>query len=161
MEFLKRKENSTNRATCGPVDPPAPHLDWTDMTTTPASLTGRPTKAEPVDTRSPGGPDGRLYTASFAAVWDRLLEEVRSRGRWELVHHDEDLGLITVRCRGFFSAGTGFLTIWVSLDDNGLTRLDLRYVPEARRDLGAGERRIRDLVSRMDHALGPGARVSP
>jgi len=130
------------------------------MTTTPASPAGRPTNAEPVDTRSPGGPDGRLYTASFAAVWDRLLEDVRARDRWELVHHDEDLGLITVRCRGFLAAGTGSLTIWVCLDDNGLTRLDLRYVPEARRDLGAGERRIRDLVSRMDHALGPGARVS-
>jgi hypothetical protein len=118
------------------------------MTTTPASHAGRPTDADPVDTRLPGGPEGRLYTAAFATVWDRLLEEVRSRNRWELVHHDEDLGLITIRCR-----------VWVSLDSNGLTRVDLRYVPETRRGSGAGERRIRELVGRMDHALGPGTRV--
>jgi hypothetical protein len=129
------------------------------MTTTPASHAGRPTDADPVDTRLPGGPEGRLYTAAFATVWDRLLEDVRSRNRWELVHHDEDLGLITIRCRGFLPAGVGLLSIWVSLDSNGLTRVDLRYVPETRRGSGAGERRIRELVGRMDHALGPGTRV--
>jgi len=129
------------------------------MTTTPASHAGRPTDADPVDTRSAGGPEGRLYTASFATVWDRLLEEARSRNRWELVHHDEDLGLITIRCRGFLSAGVGLLSIWVSLDSNGLTRMDLRYVPETRRGFAAGERRIRELVGRMDRALGPGTRV--
>jgi hypothetical protein len=102
-----------------------------------------------------------LYTASFAAVWDRVLEEVRMQGRWHLVHHDEDMGLITVRCRGFLLAGACLLTIWVSLDDNGLTRLDLRSVPESRRDLGAGERRIRGLLNRLDQAFGPGVRVSP
>lgn len=133
--------------------------DGTDMTTTPVSRTSRPPESEPVDTRRPGNLDGRLYTASFAAVWDRLLDDVRSRGRWELVHHDEDLGLITVRCRGFLSGGAGLLSIWVSLDDNGLTRLDLRYVPENRRGAGAGSRRIRDLVNAMDQALGPDARV--
>jgi len=131
------------------------------MTTPSSSHAGRPASVEAVDTRTGGGPDGRLYTASFAAVWDRVLEEVRARGRWELVHHDEELGLITVRCRGFMSTGAGLLTVWVSLDDNGLTRLDLRSVPETRRDLGAGERRIRELLGSLDHALGAGARLSP
>jgi hypothetical protein len=131
------------------------------MKTHSSSHAGRPASVEAVDTRTGGGPDGRLYTASFAAVWDRVLEEVRARGRWELVHHDEELGLITVRCRGFMSTGAGLLTVWVSLDDNGLTRLDLRSVPETRRDLGAGERRIRELLGSLDHALGAGARLSP
>jgi len=130
------------------------------MTTTPSNHAPRRATADPVDTRSPGGPEGRLYTASFADVWDRVLEEVRMQARWNLVHHDEDLGLITVRCRGFLNAGASLLTIWVSLDDNGLTRLDLRSVPETRRDLGAGERRVRGLLDRLDRALGPGARVS-
>ena len=131
------------------------------MTTTSSHRAGRPAGPDPVDTRTSGGPDGRLYTASFAEVWDRVLDEVRARGRWELVHHDEELGLITVRCRGFMSAGTSLLTVWVSLDDNGLTRLDLRSVPQTRRDLGSGERRVRELLGRLDHALGAGARVSP
>jgi hypothetical protein len=130
------------------------------MTTTSSNGTGRPITAEPVDTRSPGGPEGRLYTASFAEVWDRTLDEVRGRARWVLVHQDEELGLITVRCRGFLAAGESLLTIWVSLDDNGLTRLDLRSVPQTRRDMGAGERRVRDLLDRLDRGLGPGARVS-
>jgi hypothetical protein len=130
------------------------------MTTTPSNHAPRRATTDPVDTRSPGGPEGRLYTASFADVWDRVLEEVRMQARWNLVHHDEDLGLITVRCRGFLNAGASLLTIWVSLDDNGLTRLDLRSVPETRRDLGAGERRVRGLLDRLDRALGPGARVS-
>ena len=130
------------------------------MTTTPSNHAPRRATADPVDTRSPGGPEGRLYTASFADVWDRVLEEVRMQARWNLVHHDEDLGLITVRCRGFLNAGASLLTIWVSLDDNGLTRLDLRSVPETRRDLGAGERRVRGLLDRLDRAFGPGARVN-
>ncbi len=130
------------------------------MTTISPNQAGRPAAAESVDTRSPGGPDGRLYTASFAVVWDQVLEEARARHRWDLVHHDEDLGLVTVRCRGFMSAGASLLTIWVGLDDNGLTRVDLRSVPETRRGLGAGERRIRDLLGRLDRKLGAGARIS-
>ena len=130
------------------------------MTTTSANRAGRPSTFQPVDTRSPGGPDGRLYTASFASVWDRLLDEIRSRGRWHLVHRDEDLGLITADCTGFLTAGRGSLTIWVSLDDNGLTRVDLRSVPNARLDLGASERRVRNLLNRLDRTLGPGTRVT-
>jgi len=118
-----------------------------------------PPHAAPVDTRAAGGLEGRLYTASFASVWDALLDDVRSRGRWKLVHQDEELGLITVHCRGFLSTGSSLLTIWVKLDDNGLTRLDLRSVPETRRDLGAGERRIRGLLERVDRVLGTGARI--
>ena len=40
------------------------------MATIPSSRTDRATGAEPVDTRAPAGPDGRLYMAPFAAVWD-------------------------------------------------------------------------------------------
>ena len=130
------------------------------MTTASADSAQRPPQAAPVDTRSAGGPEGRLYLAAVADVWDHVLEEVRARGRWELVHHDEDLGLITVRCRGFFPTSCSLLTIWVSLDDNGLTRVDLRSVPETRRDLGSGERRVRDLLDSLDRALGPGSRVT-
>jgi hypothetical protein len=131
------------------------------MATASSSSAQRPVHAEPVDTRSPGGPEGRLYLAAFADVWDRVLEDVRERGRWHLVHHDEELGLITVHCRGFLSTGASLLTVWVSLDQNGLTRVDLRSVPESRRDLGAGQRRVRDLLDNLDRALGPGARVTP
>lgn len=129
------------------------------MTSTPSSQAGRPTPQETVDTRRPEGPEGRLYVSSFAEVWDRALDSVRERNRWEIVHHDEDLGLVTVRCRGFLPRSASVLTIWVSLDDNGLTRLDARCVAEGRRAAGGGERLVRDLLDGIDRALGPGARV--
>jgi hypothetical protein len=129
------------------------------MTITSSSEAGRSPREEAVDTRRPAGPDGRLYLASFAAVWDRVLEAVREQGRWSLVHHDEELGMVTVRCRGLLPGSASLLTIWVSLDDNGLTRLDLRAVPDARRAAGPGDRLIRDFLLGMDRALGPATRV--
>jgi hypothetical protein len=138
------------------ASPPDDHR----MTITSANQAGRSPTFPSVDTRAHAGPDGRLYTASFASVWDRLLDGIRARRLWDLVHCDEDLGLITVSCRGFLTAGKGSLTIWVSLDDNGLTRVDLRSVPNTRLDLGASERRVRNLLDRLDRNLGPGTRVT-
>jgi hypothetical protein len=97
--------------------------------------------------------------ASFAVVWDRVLDAVRRQGRWVLVHHDEDLGMVTVRCRGFLPGSASLLTIWVSLDDNGLTRLDLRAVADARRAAAPGSRLVSDFLEGMDRDLGSGTRV--
>lgn len=129
------------------------------MTTTSSNEAGGPARYPVADTRRPGGPDGRLYMASFAAVWDRVLDAVRRQGRWALVHHDEDLGMVTVRCRGFLPGSASLLTIWVSLDDNGLTRLDLRAVPDARRAAAPGSRLVSDFLEGMDRDLGSGTRV--
>ena len=112
-----------------------------------------------VDTRSPTGPDGRVYAVPFARVWDRLLAEVSARARWDLVHRDEDLGLITVACRGMIRGRADDLTIWVGLDANGLTRVDVRSESRSRRSFVAGERRVRDLLARLDRSLGADARV--
>ena len=110
-----------------------------------------------VDTRSPAGPRGRVYAVPFAGVWDCLVSDLAARNRWDLVHRDEDLGLITVACRGWLRGRADDVTIWVRLDANGLTRVDVRT--ESRRGAGAGERRIRDLFDRLDQALGREARV--
>ena len=129
------------------------------MTTTSSSEAGVPARHSATDTRRPEGPEGRLYVTSFAAVWDRVLEAVGTQGRWALVHQDEELGMVTVRCRGFLPGSASLLTIWVSLDDNGLTRLDLRAVPDARRAAAPGTRLITNFLQGMDRALGPGTRV--
>lgn len=111
------------------------------------------------DTRETRGPSGRTYTASFARVWDAITEDIRTRRRWELVHADEELGIVTARCRTFL----GFVddvTIWVTLDENALTRVEARS--RSRRgkgDLGKNRRRLRALFDRLDDALGPSARV--
>jgi hypothetical protein len=112
------------------------------------------------DTRRPDGPVGRTYAAPFAHVWDALLAEIRRRKRWTLVHADEGLGLLTVICRRLLPRGLDDLTVWVSLDENGLTRVDLRSMARSgRSDFGANERRVRDLTKQLDRALGPRARV--
>ena len=100
-----------------------------------------------------------MYAVSFARVWDWLVTEISRRGRWDLVHQDEDLGLITVACRGVLPGRADDLTIWVGLDGNGLTRVDLRAESRARRGFGACERRVLDLLNSMDGALGTDARV--
>lgn len=129
------------------------------MTAVSSEQADRSAAPESVDTRSAGGPEGRVYAVPFATVWDRLLTEVAERPRWDLVHHDEELGLITVACRSVFPPRTDDLTVWVRLDVNGLTRVDVRSEPRSRRTLGASERRVRNLLARLDSALGPDARV--
>lgn len=129
------------------------------MTTASSHRQGPQTAPETVDTRSPGGPEGRVYAVSFARVWDRLISEVSERSRWDLVHRDEDLGLITVACRGLLPGRADDLSIWVRLDGNGLTRVDMRSESRSKRDFGAGEKRVRDLLARLDRDLGTKARV--
>jgi hypothetical protein len=130
------------------------------MTSVTSSRSGRHAAPEAVDTRSPAGPEGRVYAVPFASVWDRLISEVARRSRWELVHQDEDLGLITVACRGVLPGRSDDLTLWVRLDGNALTRVDARCELRSRRGAGVGERRVSEILKRLDAALGPAARVS-
>lgn len=115
---------------------------------------------ELVDTRDPTGPDGRTYAVPFAGVWDAVAAEIRAQRRWELVHADEERGLFTVVCRSFLRRRTDDLSIWIRLDDYGLTRLDVRAgARESGRATGANRRRVDDLLRAVDEALGPDARV--
>lgn len=112
------------------------------------------------DTREPEGPPGRLYASPFARVWDALLAEVRSRPRWRLAHRDEEMGLITVRCRSLLFRFVDDLTIWVELDENGLTRVNARSSSRVGRgDFGVNRRRIVRLLEELDRRLGPGQRL--
>lgn len=112
------------------------------------------------DTRTGEGPGGLTYTAPFAEVWDLLLDEVRRQPRWTLIHADEEAGLLTVACREPLQRAMHDLTVWVSLDDNGLTCLDIRSASRGGRgDLGASRRRVLHLTAMLDRALGPTARI--
>jgi len=112
------------------------------------------------DTRQPAGPAGRTYAAPFARVWDLMRAESRTRRGWTLVHADEEIGILTVTCRSALFRFVDDLTVWVSLDENGLTRLEARSTSRVGRgDLGANRRRIEGLLRRLDRALGPGAKV--
>lgn len=118
---------------------------------------GRP---QVVDTRVSAGPEGRTYAAPFAVVWDLFDAEIRARRNWELVHADEERGLFTVVCRSLVPPGTDDLSVWVCLDEFGLTRVDARSSARGGgRDFGANERRITAIFRTLDARLGTGNRV--
>jgi hypothetical protein len=118
---------------------------------------GRP---QVIDTRTPAGPDGRTYAAPFAAVWDLLDAEIRARRNWELVHADEERGLFTIVCRCLMPPGTDDLSVWVCLDEDGLTRVDVRSSARGgRRDFGANQRRVNSIIRALDEGLGTGNRI--
>lgn len=112
------------------------------------------------DTREPGGPAGRTYATPFATVWDALVNDIGRRRRWDLVHADEELGILTVRCRSLVWRLVDDLVIWVSLDENALTRVDARSRSRVGKgDLGVNRRRIQRLLQRLDRSLGTSAQV--
>lgn len=112
------------------------------------------------DTRAEDGPEGRLYMAPFARVWDALLEEIRRRPRWELAHQDEELGMLTVRCRSLALRFVDDLVVWVGLDEDGLTRVEARSASRVGKgDLGVNRRRVVGLLENLDRAVGPEARL--
>ncbi|MDX1577951.1 MAG: DUF1499 domain-containing protein [Gemmatimonadota bacterium] len=113
------------------------------------------------DTRRPGPPEGRVYQVPFAQVWDEILARVEAKGRWELRHRDEELGLITVACRSLVFRFIDDLTVWVALDEDGLTRVDaLSRARKGRGDLGVNRRRIERLLRGLDEAFGADARLA-
>lgn len=112
------------------------------------------------DTRERGGPAARLYSASFARVWDGLLEQVARHPRWELAHQDEELGMLTVCCRTPVFRFMDDCSIWVELDEDGLTRVEVRSAScVGKADLGVNRRRIVRLLGRLDRNVGPEARL--
>jgi len=112
------------------------------------------------DTRDPEGPPGRVYTVPFANAWDEVTGMIERRPRWTLHHRDEDIGMISVICRTPLFRFIDDLTIWVSLDQDGLTRVDvLSRSRVGKGDLGVNRRRIDRLLRRLDTALGPGSRL--
>ena len=119
-----------------------------------------PNVAETMDTRDSDSPWGRVYASPFARVWDALHEEIRGRRYWSLVHADEELGLLTATCRSWRPWEVSHLTVWVRLDENALTRVDMRSWCRSSWALpGGNRRRVRALVSRLDRRLGENTRV--
>jgi hypothetical protein len=119
-----------------------------------------PNAAALIDTRGSDSPWGRVYAAPFARVWDALREEIGDRRGWSLVHADEELGLLTATCRSWHPWEVSHLTVWVRLDENALTRVDVRSWCRSGWSLpGGNRRRVRALVSRLDRRLGESTRV--
>ena len=103
------------------------------------------------DTRSAGPPEGRVYAAPFAAVWDRLLEMIEERPRWQLQHADETEGFIAATCRSRVFGFVDDLTLWIRLDRNGLTEVAARSRSRTGKgDFGVNRRRIQEIMETLD-----------
>jgi uncharacterized protein (DUF1499 family) len=75
--------------------------------------------------------------------------------RWRVILTDEDRGIIQAEARTRVFKFTDDVTIRLRLDDNALTRIDMRSA--SRRgfnDLGTNARRIARFLERLDQRLG-------
>ncbi len=103
------------------------------------------------DTRTSGAPSGRCYAAPFADVWDAVRAEADAHARWKVEHADETNGILRVTCRSRFFRLVDDLTVWMSLDEEGLTRLEARSAARTGvGDLGVNRRRIEALLAHLD-----------
>ncbi len=97
---------------------------------------------------------GRTYHVPFARVWDEIIQMIQESDRWQLLDADEGRGRIRAEAR---TRVFGFVDdIWfrVKLDDNALTRLDMRSASRVgRADLGTNARRIARFMKHLDRRL--------
>lgn len=107
------------------------------------------------DTRGACAPAGGRYAASFARVWDEIVAYAGRQPRWSLVHSDETSGILTLTCRSRVLRLVADLTVWVSLDREGFTRVEARSRARVGRgDLGVNRRRIERLITHLDTTFG-------
>jgi uncharacterized protein (DUF1499 family) len=100
---------------------------------------------------------GRTYAVPFAAVWDAALAEARAMPRWTVAEPDARTGTIRAEARTLLWRFTDDVVVRVSLDDGGMTRVDVRSSSRVGRgDLGANARRVARFLHRVDRRLRAG-----
>jgi len=97
---------------------------------------------------------GREYAVPFARVWDAALHVAGSLRGWSVVEADPKSGEITAEARTVLWRFTDDVWVRVSLDEDGLTRVDLTSASRVgRADLGANARRIARFLHALDRQL--------
>lgn len=100
---------------------------------------------------------GRTYAIPFEEVWRACMKFVAERGRWRLLQADDLAGFIRVRCTTLVFRREDILEIRVGLDENALTRVDVRAGSRrGRTDLGVNVRRVGRFFEKLDGLLGGG-----
>lgn len=100
-----------------------------------------------------GGIASRTYTAVFHEVWVAILGAAGALRGWSVDASDSREGTVTLLAADLFGRSPAVLEVRLSLDEVGLTRLDVRAAAmegaEQKRDL----RRARRLLRRVDRLL--------
>lgn len=97
---------------------------------------------------------GRAYPVPFARVWDAAVETALATPRWVMTGSDAGAGTIQAEARTLLWRFTDDVAIRISLDDKGLTRVDVRSSSRVgRADLGANARRVARFLHALDRRL--------
>ncbi|HEX9939354.1 MAG TPA: DUF1499 domain-containing protein [Longimicrobium sp.] len=111
----------------------------------------------------PESPDprlrGREYPVPFTTVWNAVQETVRAQRRWTVTQADARRGEIEAEARTALWRFVDDVWIRVSLDDLGLTRVDMSSASRVGSgDLGVNARRIARFLHALDRRLQAGGR---
>ncbi len=100
---------------------------------------------------------GRAYAVPYAGVWDAALATARAMPRWTVGEPDARTGTIRAEARTSLWKFTDDVAIRISLDDKGMTRVDVRSASRVgSADLGANARRVARFLHALDARLAPG-----
>ena len=113
----------------------------------------------------PESPDPRLrgrdYAVPFTTVWEAALETARTRRRWTVTQADARRGEIQAEARTALWRFVDDIWIRISLDELGLTRVDVSSQSRVgSADLGVNARRIARFLHALDRRLQPDGRGS-
>lgn len=98
---------------------------------------------------------GRTYAIPFDRVWNACME-LAGGGlpRWWIARADDQRGVIDARQKTFVFRFIDDVRIYVSLDNNGQTRVDMASRSrKGRADLGTNARRIHRFFRALDRHL--------
>lgn len=97
---------------------------------------------------------GRAYPIRFGTVWRAAIQVAASLNGWRVLGTDARAGEIRAEASGRVWKRPDEVSVLLSLDGMGLTRVDLVLTPRSRR-LGGGPsfRRIRRFLRALDAAL--------
>ena len=97
---------------------------------------------------------GRAYAVPFAEVWEAALETARRRPRWTVTEADARRGEIFAEARTVLWRFVDDVQVRVSLDGDGLTRVDMVSASRVGgADLGVNARRIARFLHALDRRL--------
>lgn len=100
---------------------------------------------------------GRTYSVPFARVWDEIVAMIQSNKRWKLISAHEGRGSIRAEASTLVFRFVDDVWFRVKLDENALTRVDMRSASRVgNADLGTNARRIDRFLRRLDRRLGVG-----